>query len=317
MRIFVLLFLLAACPAAAQPAARLLVGPPADTLRVRVFRPDGALRYEAALPHHPDDPPPQVALAGDAGAAVYVRPATAEVFFLAPDGSLHRRVALFDAAPHALERVALVATSPDGRLVAVAAQREAARPGLAGADATVLFVFDAEGTLRWRRSLPGPALQALAVSAHPLVAVSTYDAYAGPGVQAQSRVFDADGAPVFEAPVGADAFHFGDGEVLLVQKRSAAAYDLGGGHRFTYRPEAGAQIVDAAAGAPHALLVGRAAYAPQGFVFEDLRLVAVGSEGAVVSARPVGSGQAPALSLEPDGAVVVVDGAPHRFAWPR
>ena len=247
MRTFLLLFLIAAClPAAAQPSrvavrtspalghTALLVRPAAEasTLRLQVYRHDGTLRFETTLPHHPDDPLPHLAPADGDGDVVYTLPGTAEVVFLAPDGALRRRATLFDAAPYDLERNVLVAWRPDGRAVAVVAQRVPDGPGV-DTDAR-LFLFDRDGTLRWQRPLPGPALAALAFGVDGRVAVDTYDAYARAAVVRRRHVFTPAGEPTVDAP--AEGFDFDAGGVQLVAKWTSEVLPGGGDPGGDSRP---------------------------------------------------------------------------------
>lgn len=305
--------------AADQVAALVPSSGKTTDVNLHVFAADGTPRYTATLPHQPDDHRPMVALHAT-GAATYGYAATTELVFLTADGTQLRNHRLFPEAPHELERSLRIAADPAGAFVAVAAMREAAHPEGRPGNVT-LFVFDADGTLRWQQAVPEQSLGALAVSPDGrYLGLATYDAFAANGFLWQTRVFDLDGQQVLQAAEPAEALRFAADAILLTTKKQAVRYDLTTGTPvFRYRPPAGVQLVDAQlhpADGEALMLTGQYAFADGRFVLEQPALVSLDAAGAiraeaVLNAPPSRSARLLAL---PDGVAAVLDA--HAFTLP-
>lgn len=293
------------------------------TLDLQVYAADGRVNSSWTIAHHRDDRLPRAAVSDADGGVVYALPSTAELCFAAAESAEPRCTMLFKDAPHDTEREVLVDYSPDGRLIAVAAQREASRPGLPDAAAnTHVFLFDRNGSLLWTTTLPEPGLRSLAFSPSSGLAVSTYDAYAPPESIHATHLLSADGSRLATAPFGAHAFAFRGSETLLQSPRALALLDGdGGSSRIIFRPESGSQIVaidtDALSDAGEtAVLTGRTVLTENGFAFDALRLVHLNGSGDVAATvdLDVPPQIAPRVRLDANTTAVVLDHATEFYA---
>lgn len=289
-----------------------------DSLAIRVFTSGGDLLLERGLPARIDDSRPEVALA-DAGAALaYALPSTAQICFVGATGR-DRCERLFEDAEYATERSVRIAFSPDGRYLAVAAQREPARPDLPTDRANAaLFLFDREGVLLWTAPLAEPSVRALAFAAEQ-IAVSTYDGHASPDIVAASQVFTPDAAEVLHVPVGANSFLLADDELMLVSRDGVASYSLETGLlRRQHRLGSQEMVVsaDVADGEMVAVLVGRPVHTSDGFAYDELRLRYLDEQGAVAASAVVGNAPSTFARVSVDAAgraAVTLDDAIHFF----
>ena len=310
------------------------------SVELRVYDGGDALRYSKQIPHSYDEPLPTVAVHDASGAAAYGNPATSTFVLLDASGAELMRTKLFDDVPYSLEKGLLLAYSPTGESIAVAAMRapagsaattgshggaspaEAAKANSNGGANAVLFLFSSDGTLLWKRPLRYPSVQGLTFSddgAH--LAVSSYDGYAAGGPTFETSVVTIDGQAAFTTDVGFERAVFAEGEVLLLTSRQAAAYDVASGMQvFQYRPEErGVQIIDGAirptqpaaqqTDDTYVLLLGRSSFTDGAFRFYQPSLARVAATGEVLSAVAL---EAPLprkvrLRAGPDGLAIAAD----------
>ena len=307
------------------------------SVELHVYGEGDALRYSKQISHSYDEPLPTVAVHDASGAAAYGNPATSTLVLLDASGAELMRTRLFGDVPYSLEKGLLLAYSPTGESIAVAAMRapagsaanagsnggaapaEAAKGNSEGGANAVLFLFSSDGTLLWKRPLQHPSVQGLAFSddgAH--VAVSSYDGYAAGGPSFGTSLVTIGGQTAFAVDVGFERGAFANGEVLLLTSRQAAAYDLASGTQvFQYRPdERGVQIIDGVIGPAvrqaddaYVLLLGRSSYTDGAFRFYQPRLARLSAGGAVQSTAAL---EAPLprkvrLRAGPDGLAIAAD----------
>ncbi|NBC18962.1 MAG: hypothetical protein GVY18_16800 [Bacteroidetes bacterium] len=301
--------------------------PDARALRLLVVRHDGALRYTHVLPRTPDAPRPVLAVSDRTGAVAYGDPARGEVVLLDGDGREVARVRLFEEAPYTLERTLLLSFSPDGRHLAVAAMREAARPGAVLTDNVRIWLYRTDGTVRWRRTVPEPALHALAVSpAADRVAVATLDAYADGGMVRRTRFFAGDGTPQGTLPMLFARASFAEDRPLvwLASARQVIGYDLATRRTlFTEAVESTPiRVLDVALhpdGTQGLVLQGAPRFEGGRFVVRDLQARYLNSDGALLGRLVLDDavGPAPRLAVMPSGVVFASRSSAALFSWIR
>jgi len=302
---------------------------PGAKASVRVFAADGQALVAIPIARHPDDPFPLIAVSDAAAATVLGFAATNELHFFDGDGQELRRLALFKPAAYDLETTLLLAFSADGERLAVAAMREAARPNHATASKNAaLFLFRRDGTLLWQRTLALPSLEALAFSpGGQFIAVSTYDAYAGPEVIRRSTVFDLAGNDVLRLPHGFRQGQFGrdDSTLVVFTKNEIWQYRLPEAtpqsHRKFLRKEG---LIAAAAPAPNgqhlAVLRAHSVLRDGRFQFTRPRLQVFDASGTLVSSREAANATLRApflLALPARGFALFLNDRIERFNWPE
>ncbi len=291
-----------------------LVRPPGSApLDITVFAADGSAHWSRQIARHADDRLPRATVSETSGTVVYAFPSTAEICFADATGA--DCTALFKDAAYSTEREVLVEFSPDGRLVAVAAQREAARPDLADADSNVhVVLFDRDGRRLWSRTFAEPSLRSLAISPSSTLAISTYDAHASPEAKDATRLLSTEGQTIAEAPFGADAFAFDSDRVLLQSRRTLAAIRTDQGtSRIVYRAPRDSQIISvsqaertAANGGETTILTGRSIFTENGFAFASLRLLHLDGAGVEIVATELDAPPQVAPRVQRDGASTAV-----------
>lgn len=301
--------------------------PDARVLRLQVLHHEGTLRYEHILPRTHDAPRPVLAVNDRTGAIAYGHPARSEVVLLDGDGREVVRVQLFEDAPYTLERTLLLSFSPDGQYLAVAAMREAARPGAALAENVRVWLYRADGTLRWQRTLPAPSLHALAVSPEAAwVAVATLDAYADGGMVRRTHFFAGDSTPQGTLPVlfAQASFTEDRRQVWLATSRRVVGYDLAAHHTLfteTVKPPA-SRVLDVVVhpgGTQGIVLQGTPRFEDGQFVYYDLQAHYLRSDGAMLERLAVGDavGTAPRLAVMPPGVVFSSSSSAALLSWIR
>ena len=299
-----------------------LSGDPAGDrqLSIAVYEGAGTLRYRLERVQHYDDPLPLLRLSGRDGALLIARSSTGQVWFYDRRGALLREVELFPNLAYDLERIVALEVSANAKSVAVLAGKRGASP--AGSDAPNpsaephLFLFSAEGELRWQQPLNEYTPGALAVSPEGnYLAAAGYTIDVDGRITQRSVIYDRAGEIVMELPRRFELAYFSADEqfLLLTGKKSTQLIDLKSGavrwERQISRNKEQICAVRVAGGARTiALLSAVSEYGPNGFVFNHPHLEILGRNGDLLQELTFLEAEfrEPALLLAPDAQTLFI-----------
>lgn len=172
-------------------------------LRIEVYTAKGEKLYEIQRTYYYDDALPLAAISEADGSLIIGQSTSGEIRFYNPNGSLLRKVRLFDDAEYDLERVLQVDLSKDGKTVAVVAGKRGASP--AGSNAPNpsaephLFLYDLNGMELLRKPLADFNTSTTAISDDGrYIAANSYTVAIEGDITKRTIIFDNSGKEIGE-----------------------------------------------------------------------------------------------------------------------
>jgi hypothetical protein len=288
-------------------------------LQIEIYSASREKLYELERIHYYDDSFPLIAISDLDGSVIIGQNTTSEIWFYNSNGSLVRKVQLFDDAEYDLERILQIDLSKNGTAAIVAGKRGASPTGSNAPNPSAephLLLFSKDGVELLRKSLPDFNSIATVISDNgQYIAVNSYTVALDGNITKRTIIFDNTGREIGEVNLLFKQARFSSDSksLILADNNVATVYDLATENiSWSYhisKEEGMIAAVDISnKGEIAALLVAKSEFKDKSFIFTDPQIKILDSNGKLLQELQMADQQfeKPALNLSDDAKIIFI-----------